>query len=211
MPNESLTLLSNVVSESTDRRAFLARASKLGLVIPAAGALAGCSDKGEDRTRSDTSGAQQPSTITLQNPNSRLDTHDVRSHRRPPLRARPRVFNRSHTVAGIPWCLRLHRAARTALPGVRRRFPSTSRPRSLSPHGRSRVTFPGPTVQCRVGDTVEFTLTNRGRLPHSMDFHAANSIPRPRFGQSFPENPSHSPFGRNTRAHSSITAARRPC
>ncbi len=35
MPNESLTLLSDVVSESTDRRAFLARASKLGLVIPA--------------------------------------------------------------------------------------------------------------------------------------------------------------------------------
>lgn len=32
---------------------------------------------------------------------------------------------------------------------------------------------PGPTVHTRVGDTVEFTLTNDADIPHSMDFPAA--------------------------------------
>jgi len=32
---------------------------------------------------------------------------------------------------------------------------------------------PGPIVHVRQGQTVEFTLTNGGAIPHSMDFHAA--------------------------------------
>ncbi len=46
--------------------------------------------------------------------------------------------------------------------------------------------IPGPTVQCRVGDTVEFTLTNRGKLPHSMDFHAAQLDPKTAFRSVVP-------------------------
>lgn len=38
--------------------------------------------------------------------------------------------------------------------------------------------IPGPIVHCRVGDTVEFTLTNEGGIPHSMDFHAAQIDPK---------------------------------
>jgi nitrite reductase (NO-forming) len=38
--------------------------------------------------------------------------------------------------------------------------------------------IPGPIVHCRVGDTVEFTLTNDGVVPHSMDFHAAQIDPK---------------------------------
>jgi nitrite reductase (NO-forming) len=38
--------------------------------------------------------------------------------------------------------------------------------------------IPGPIVHCRVGDTVEFTLTNDGAVPHSMDFHAAQVDPK---------------------------------
>ncbi len=41
--------------------------------------------------------------------------------------------------------------------------------------------IPGPIVHCRVGDTVEFTLTNEGVLPHSMDFHAAQIDPKVAF------------------------------
>jgi nitrite reductase (NO-forming) len=40
---------------------------------------------------------------------------------------------------------------------------------------------PGPIVHVRQGDTVEFTLTNEGTLPHSMDFHAAQIDPRVAF------------------------------
>lgn len=41
--------------------------------------------------------------------------------------------------------------------------------------------IPGPIVHVRQGDTVEFTLTNQGTLPHSMDFHAAQIDPKVAF------------------------------
>ncbi len=41
--------------------------------------------------------------------------------------------------------------------------------------------IPGPIVHCRVGDTVEFTLTNDVDVPHSMDFHAAQIDPKQAF------------------------------
>jgi nitrite reductase (NO-forming) len=40
---------------------------------------------------------------------------------------------------------------------------------------------PGPIVHCRVGDTIDFTLTNEGEIPHSMDFHAAQIDPKTAF------------------------------
>ncbi|HKW46169.1 MAG TPA: multicopper oxidase domain-containing protein, partial [Gemmatimonadaceae bacterium] len=41
--------------------------------------------------------------------------------------------------------------------------------------------MPGPIVHCRVGDTIDFTLTNEGEIPHSMDFHAAQIDPKMAF------------------------------
>ena len=41
--------------------------------------------------------------------------------------------------------------------------------------------IPGPILHCRVGDTVEFTLTNDVDIPHSMDFHAAQIDPKVAF------------------------------
>jgi nitrite reductase (NO-forming) len=38
-------------------------------------------------------------------------------------------------------------------------------------------TVPGPILHVRQGDTVNFTLTNRGTMAHSMDFHAAELAP----------------------------------
>jgi nitrite reductase (NO-forming) len=38
-------------------------------------------------------------------------------------------------------------------------------------------TVPGPALHVRQGDTVDFTLVNRGSLTHSMDFHAAEIAP----------------------------------
>jgi nitrite reductase (NO-forming) len=36
---------------------------------------------------------------------------------------------------------------------------------------------PGPVVRVTQGDSVDFTLVNRGSMPHSMDFHAAQIAP----------------------------------
>ncbi len=41
--------------------------------------------------------------------------------------------------------------------------------------------IPGPVLHVRQGDTVEFTLTNRGMMPHSMDFHCAQVNPKTAF------------------------------
>ncbi len=49
---------------------------------------------------------------------------------------------------------------------------------------------PGPVVHARQGQTVEMTLTNKGAIPHSIDFHAARIAPNLAFvdvapGESF--------------------------
>lgn len=38
-------------------------------------------------------------------------------------------------------------------------------------------TIPGPVLRVKEGDSVEFTLENQGTMPHSMDFHAAQTAP----------------------------------
>ncbi len=40
---------------------------------------------------------------------------------------------------------------------------------------------PGPVIHVRQGDTIDFTLTNEGDVPHSMDFHAAQIDPKTAF------------------------------
>lgn len=49
---------------------------------------------------------------------------------------------------------------------------------------------PGPVIRVRVGDTVEATITNKGTIRHSIDFHAARIAPDRAFrdvdpGESF--------------------------
>ena len=49
---------------------------------------------------------------------------------------------------------------------------------------------PGPVVRVRVGDTVEATIINKAKMPHSIDFHAARIAPNRAFrdvapGESF--------------------------
>ena len=49
---------------------------------------------------------------------------------------------------------------------------------------------PGPVIRVRVGDTVEATIVNKTKLPHSLDFHAARIAPDRAFrdvapGESF--------------------------
>jgi nitrite reductase (NO-forming) len=46
--------------------------------------------------------------------------------------------------------------------------------------------IPGPIVHVRQGDTVDFTLTNQGSIPHSMDFHATRIDPKTAFRSALP-------------------------
>jgi nitrite reductase (NO-forming) len=41
--------------------------------------------------------------------------------------------------------------------------------------------IPGPVIHVRQGTSVEFTLTNQGMMPHSMDFHCALVNPKVAF------------------------------
>jgi nitrite reductase (NO-forming) len=164
----------------TSRRAFLARASTLSLAVPGIGAaLAACSPgggQGRDTAGADGAGAGGGQT----NANSRLDT--ALAHEHPATSATPAV-----QATDAPY----------------RRYDPTLPPlsdeRTLRLHWRAQElpvriakdtvvaawTFegdiPGPIVHCRVGDTVEFTLTNEGAIPHSMDFHAAQVDPKVAF------------------------------
>ena len=190
MPDTPTPLLSDLLTRSghepRSRRAFLGQAS-LGLVIGGT-ALAGCSPgggAGGDSARG-AAGATAAGDAPQQpfNANSKLDTalHDPAAH------------GASSATPG---------ATQGAQAAAYRRYdpalPPLSSERTLRLHWRaqevpvriSRETvvagwtfegdIPGPVVHCRVGDTVEFTLTNEGAVPHSMDFHAAQIDPKVAF------------------------------
>jgi nitrite reductase (NO-forming) len=163
------------------RRDFLMRAGALTLAIPGAGALftaCGPSDGAGTPGVADSTGAAQQG--------------DAR-----PLGPRP-----SHEMAGGPTTPPAAGAAPANAPAYHRydpALPALSRDRTLRLTWRATETririsddrvvngwtfeneIPGPIVHCRVGDTVEFTLTNEGSVPHSMDFHAAQVDPKEAF------------------------------
>ena len=174
----------------TNRRTFLARASALSLAIPGVGAaLAACSPGGDgsDSARvaqgaRDSAGAGGAATLPgAPNANSRLDTalthdHGTTSRTASTSQAAPAPFRRyDPTLPPLS-------SERT----LRLRWRAQEVPVRISDDTVvAGWTFegdiPGPIVHCRVGDTVEFTLTNEGVVPHSMDFHAAQIDPKVAF------------------------------
>lgn len=165
-------LLSDLIEDRLSRRFFLRRATVAGAAV----ATASCARPEQEQVSDD--GVVQRATM---NSNSRADTALDIEH-----------TESSHTQAisadaDVPY----HRWD-PALPPV-------SSERTLQLHWRSQEvpvrvsastvvagwTFegdiPGPTVHVRQGDTIEFTLTNEGAVPHSMDFHAAQIDPRVAF------------------------------
>ena len=169
------------------RRGFLTRLSALGLVVPGVGAaLSSCSRHSpneSDSARHDsgqvtTAANEQPATGGVRNPDSRLDTVHRTEHRT------------TTTVSG---------AANATYQRFDPTLPPLSKQRTQQIHWRAQElpvriandlvvaawTFegniPGPIVRCRVGDTIDFTLTNEHDVPHSMDFHAAQIDPKTAF------------------------------
>lgn len=183
-PPDTPPRLSDLI-EPTTRRGFLANASVLSFAIPGLGAaIAACSPG--DGSKSDT-GAVQPSSTaaqttvspTLHNPDSRLDT------------ALMKGGHPSSSAAGIaPSATTYHRFDPTLPPlgssNLKLHWHTRHVPIRISEDTVvAGWTFegdtPGPIVHCRVGDTVEFTLTNDVDVPHSMDFHAAQIDPKTAF------------------------------
>lgn len=172
--------------EPTTRRGFLANASVLSFAIPGLGAaIAACSpgDEGKSDTTSAApvaaTGDQAVASPTLHNPDSRLDTALMKG-------GHPRLS----AVAGTAATTTYHRFDPTLPPlgssNLKLHWHTEQVPIRISEDTVvAGWTFegdtPGPIVHCRVGDTVEFTLTNDVDIPHSMDFHAAQINPKEAF------------------------------
>jgi len=154
------------------RRDFLRHATALTLAIPGLGlVLTECRAPG---------GAAPPAarqTPGVPNPDSRLDTALA-----PAAAGSPGAL--AAGVAFHPYdpALPALRASRT----VRVDFHAREAPIRISDDTVVAAwTFegdlPGPIIHCRVGDTVEVTLTNEVAMPHSIDLHAAQVDPKTAF------------------------------
>jgi nitrite reductase (NO-forming) len=182
LPEESGS--ENAVLASTTRRTFLARASTLSLALPAAFAACtpGTTQRQDTTSGNGSNGNRGQGGPAAHNSDSRLDTAV--------LKGRP--HNGKTTVpANAPTDIPFHRYAPELPPllqdgRVQLHWHAREAPVRISDDTVVAAwTFegdtPGPIVHCRVGDTVEFTLTNEVDVPHSMDFHAAQINPKEAF------------------------------
>ena len=182
-------LSAHVLETPSTRRVFLARASALSLAIPGVGAaLAACSPTTKSASDSaSSSGATPPAarsadSMLHHNSDSKLDSsllkgrpHGNTSAIGGVTNAERVAFQRFDPILPplTPGGLKLHWHAREA----HVRISDDTVVAAWTFEGN----LPGPTVHCRVGDTVEFTLTNDVDVPHSMDFHAAQIDPKTAF------------------------------
>lgn len=175
--------LSDLLSEPHDRRAFLARSPLLTLAIPGMGAaLAACSPT--ESGKRDTMQHPVQTAPGAPNSDSRLDSGVVKPEHQVPTSATGSATQGASAVTYHRWAPEL-----PALPaGAKQQIHFHAREAPVRISDDTVVaawTFegdvPGPTVHTRVGDTVEFTLTNDAAIPHSMDFHAAQINPEEAF------------------------------
>lgn len=171
-----------LLSQLASRRSFIAKAGMLSLAIPGVGgALVACADKPEADNGGIAGGDSQArgteGDMHAANASSKLDTalpRDVRPD--PSGGTAPVAFHRYNPELpplSSDRRIRLDWHARE----TRIRISETTTVAAWTFEGQ----LPGPIVHCRVGDTVEFTLTNDVDVPHSMDFHAAQIDPKVAF------------------------------
>ena len=193
MSNPLPPRLSDLLDRPATRREFVSRASMLSLAIPAVGAaLTSCSPnvpESADSTAAGTggrrgaTGAAEAQDSLLHNSDSRLDSvvlkgqHGTLSTTPDALRgAQQTAFHRYDPV--LP---PLATGGRVQLHWHAREAPIRISDDTVVAGWTFEGDIPGPVVHCRVGDTVEFTLTNDSDIPHSMDFHAAQIDPKVAF------------------------------
>jgi nitrite reductase (NO-forming) len=169
--------------DPTDRRGFITRASALSMIVGGA-ALTACSPGKEGTADSGQvpGQGQGQAPAPVQNANSRLDTAFHATHG-----SSSATPSSTQGAASTPY-LRYDPALPPLPSGntIRLNWRAREAPIRISDDTVVAAwTFegqmPGPIVHCRVGDTVEFTLTNDVDIPHSMDFHAAQIDPKQAF------------------------------
>jgi len=173
-------------ADVTDRRSFLSRAAALSLAIPGM-TLVSCSTG--QQPAADTakkgaagnaaSGARQP-----HNSDSRLDSSLLKGEHHGGTSATGTATPGAQSVAYHRWDPALPPAStsgRIQLNWRAREAPVRTSDDTVIAGWTFEGDIPGPIVHCRVGDTVEFTLTNDADIPHSMDFHAAQIDPKNAF------------------------------
>ena len=192
MSDSTIPLLSDL-TERGDRRAFLARASALSLAIPGmAAALTACSpDSGGKPDTTQGAKPQSPAGIDATNDSLRHKNSDSKLDSA--LLKGGRHGNSSATgdaTKGVestkftrydPTLPPLPTGNRLQLNWHAREAPVRISDDTVVAAWTFEGSFPGPIVHCRVGDTVDFTLTNDAQIPHSMDFHAAQVNPKTAF------------------------------
>lgn len=171
MLGSAVRLLSDLVSGPATRRRFLG-----GVAAAGAAAVAACG-----RTRAQAEGAAAQDTVApgVFNSSSREDTalalvHPVSSRKAATDDIAPyRRYDPALPPVAEGDTVRLHWRALEV--------PVRIRPDLAVAGWTFEGDIPGPIVHVRQGQTVEFTLTNEGDVPHSMDFHAAQVDPRTAF------------------------------
>lgn len=181
-PARTPPLLSELVDTPRSRRVFLSRAAAAGAAFAAASCGRGPAlREGTNADSAVAPGSRPGARRARMNSDSRADTslgigRAADSHT-PAVASAPTVPYHRYDPALPPLSaertVRLHWTAREA-------------PIRISDDVTVAAwTFegdvPGPIVHVREGDTVEFTLTNEGSMPHSMDFHAAQVDPKTAF------------------------------
>ncbi len=175
--------------DSQSRRTFLTRAPALSFAVPGlAAALAACSDRdaARDTTRAAAGGAGQAADTTTRlphNSDSRLDSAVLKGHHGG-TSATGMATQGAQTVAYKrydPTLPALATGGKLQLHWHAREAPVRIAEDTVVAGWTFEGDIPGPIVHTRVGDTVEFTLTNDADIPHSMDFHAAQVNPKTAF------------------------------
>jgi len=181
------------LSELHDRRAFLACVSALTLAIPGVGAaLTACSPP-EPPSRTDTThgapqsgatGAAAQGTNQPHNSDSRLDSAVLKGGPHGNTSATGTATQSAQSTAYHRFAPDLPTLAPGGLLQLHwhaREVPVRISDDTVVAAWTFEGDVPGPIVHTRVGDTVEFTLTNDALIPHSMDFHAAQINPKAAF------------------------------
>ena len=186
-PKLLFDLLQDVAAPQT-RRSFLARGSLLTLAIPGVGAaLTSCSapsKSGTDTTHPAAPGQGGAIGPQPHNSDSRLDSAVLKGEHHAGTSA---TGSATQGAASRPY-----RRFAPELPPLpagstqqihfhAREVPVQIDDATVIAGWTFEGDIPGPIVHTRVGDTVEFTLTNDVDIPHSMDFHAAQIDPKQAF------------------------------
>jgi nitrite reductase (NO-forming) len=195
MAEQQPPLLSELVTRlesPSDRRTFLSRAGLLTLAIPGVGAaLSACSPGSVPSDSAAVKAGTVPDTGEAQEPRSRIHNSDSRldssllkgEHRAPTSATGSATQGASSTVYQryAPELPPLPAGGTQKIHFHAREVPIRISDDTVFAAWTFDGQFPGPIIHTRVGDTVEFTLTNDALIPHSMDFHAAQIDPKHAF------------------------------